>query len=238
MKKIMIDPGHGGRDPGAIGPNGVQEKVVVLAVSKKLADILTAAGAEVKLSRTSDVSLGPDLNSDLAARTKIANVWGADLFVSVHCNSAISNPQAGGTETYYYPSSVKGLLLANLIQGKLIAALGLNDRHIKQADFAVLRKTNCPAILAELAFISNITEESLLELEVFQQKAAQAIAEGVAEYLGLSLSDPIADAIKVLQDAGVISNPDYWLTNARPGKMVDGDFAGALIQKAAKKIKG
>jgi N-acetylmuramoyl-L-alanine amidase len=240
LKKIMIDPGHGGRDTGAIGPTGAQEKAINMAIANKLAGVLSEL-AEVRLTRAEDVALGPDVSSDLQGRSKLANNWGADVFVSVHCNSA-KDRKVNGTETYAYINSIKGLVLANAVQKRLISAIGLVNRGIKQANFAVLRETTCPACLIEVAFISNAREEALLISPAFQEKAARAIAEGVAGYLGLKLPestspDPIAEAIEVLLEAGVISSPDYWLQNARPGKTVSGENAGALIQKMAQKLK-
>lgn len=185
MPKIVIDPGHGGADPGAVGPSRVQEKDVNLSVSKLVADILSSV-AEVRLTRSGDPAPG-DENNELWVRAQIANNWGADCFVSVHCNSAAS-PQAHGTETYHYTGSSRGKGLATGIQKRLLGSLGLADRGVKEANFAVLRLTQCPAALAELAFISNSTEERYLKSPDFQAKAARAIAEGVADFLGLEIA--------------------------------------------------
>lgn len=184
--KVCIDPGHGGRDPGAVGPSGVQEKVVTLAVAKKVASILRSAGIDVVLTRDADKLLHDNINTDLGMRYKIANQAKADVLVSIHCNSA-ANSAANGTETYHYTGSVAGAKLATAIQSCLVPALGLRDRGVKQANFAVLRGTNMPAVLIELAFISNPTEEGLLETPMFQDKAARAIAEGVADYFMFEL---------------------------------------------------
>lgn len=239
MKKVMLDPGHGGYDPGAVGPSGVQEKNITLAVARQVADLLSAA-VEVQLTHKEDVAW--DDNSDLAARSALANEWSADCFLSIHCNSA-ADPQAHGTETFHYPGSEQGQALANSVQAKLINALGLTDRGVKEANFAVLRQTNCPASLAELAFVSNPAEEALLESPDFQAKSAKAIAEGIVGFLGLSLpnysqQDLIAKAIEVLQEADIINDPDYWLEKARPGKQADGENVGILIQRMAKKLEG
>lgn len=239
MKKVMLDPGHGGYDPGAVGPSGVQEKNITLAVALQVADFLASA-AEVRLTHKEDVPW--DDNSDLAARSAMTNEWSADCFVSIHCNSA-SGPEAHGTETFHYPGSEQGQALANSLQARLINALGLTDRGVKEANFAVLRQTNCPACLAELAFVSNPAEEALLVSPDFQAKAARAIAEGVVDFLGLSLpdysqQDSIAKAIDVLQEADILNDPNYWLENARPGKQADGEYVGILIQRMAKKLKG
>lgn len=234
----MLDPGHGGYDPGAVGPSGVQEKNITLAVARQVADILAAA-AEVRLTHKEDVPW--DDNSDLATRSAMTNEWSADCFVSIHCNSP-ADPQAHGTEIFHYPGSEQGQALANSLQARLINALGLTDRGVKEANFAVLRQTNCPASLAELAFVSNPAEEALLASPNFQAKTARAIAEGTANFLSLSLpdsrQDSLAKAIEVLQEADIINDPGYWLEKARPGKQADGENVGILIQKMAKKLKG
>lgn len=183
--KICIDPGHGGYDPGAVGPSGVQEKDVTLAVSKLLAAQLQAAGVEVLLTRDSDA--GPwDSNSDLQKRCDIANQFGADLFISIHANAA-ANPSAVGTETYCYKFGGQGEQLAHAIQEQLVAALGRPDRGIKTANYYVLKRTNMVAVLAELAFISNPGEESLLVTPSCQEQAAQAIAQGIGNLYGFTV---------------------------------------------------
>jgi N-acetylmuramoyl-L-alanine amidase len=180
VKRVCIDAGHGGKDPGAVGPTGLQEKVVTLAVSLQVAQILKAAGLAVKLTRTDDSYVV------LSQRADISNQFGADAFVSVHVNS-VDNNKAGGTETYHHTMSAPGKKLAAAIQKRLVSALGLADRGVKKENFAVLRLTEAPAALAELAFISNPTEEALLKKPDFLAKAARAIAEGIADFLGVQL---------------------------------------------------
>lgn len=248
LYKIVIDPGHGGRDPGAIGPTGLQEKVVNLAVAKLVAEIL-APVAEVKLTRDTDIALGATLKADLLARVKVAEDWEADLVICIHCNSSASSAAHGG-EVYTSPGQTQADILATCIIRAMEAALpevtirkdfsdGDSD---KEAAFMVLMETNMPAVLPELAFISNPTEEDLLENPTFQVRAARAIAEGTAAYLGMQLpapapSDPVANAVAVLQAAGIINSPDYWLEHGRPGKLADGQYVGQLLQATAKKIR-
>ncbi len=184
--KVCIDPGHGGKDPGAVGPTGLQEKIVTLAVAQKVAGILRGAGIDVILTRDTDKHLGSTIGADLSARAMVANQAGVGCFVSVHCNSA-SDSNAQGTETFCYNGATEGRKLAGLIQKHLVVALGRPDRGVKEANFAVLRETKMPAALVELAFISNPTEEGLLKNPQFQEKAALAIAQGVADYLGVGL---------------------------------------------------
>lgn len=178
--KVCLDPGHSGSDPGAIGPTGVQEKVVALAVAAEVRRQLLRAGCEVFMTRNSDIDVS------LAARSREANELEANVFVSIHAN-AHSDKQANGTETYHYPGSEAGKALAGAIQHALVAQLKRRDRGVRNANFAVLRETNMPAALVEIAFISNYEEEGMLESPAFQAKAARAIATGIAGYLGLTL---------------------------------------------------
>ncbi|HOV79348.1 MAG TPA: N-acetylmuramoyl-L-alanine amidase [Bacillota bacterium] len=249
MKKVVIDPGHGGPDPGAVGPTGAQEKNVVLPVAKKLADILQSAGAEVKLTRENDSVPWTD-DTDLSERVRIANEFGADVFISIHAN-AYSSPAAKGLEVWTTKGQTGADPIAESIADALIAAfpdlvfrsdLSDGDKD-KESNFYVLYYTDAPAVLVELGFITNPTEEELLNSPDYQARAARAIAEGLAEYLGLTLPalvapDATTEAIGVLQAAGVIASPDYWLQNARPGKQADGQYVGLLIQNMAKKLRG
>jgi N-acetylmuramoyl-L-alanine amidase len=177
IMKIVIDPGHGGKDPGAVGPSGLKEAHVNLQVALKVAEKLRKAGVEVKLTRTNDVFV------DLQPRCDIANSFNADYFVSIHCNAA-GTPQAHGTETYCYKFGGKGEVLAKAIQAELIAVTGRADRGVKTANYYVLRRTNMPAALIELAFISNLEEERLLASVDYQEKCALAIAKGIDYIIG------------------------------------------------------
>jgi len=185
MKKSTIDPGHGGKDPGAIGPTGVHEEAINLAVAFKVSSILKSV-AEVELTRYINTALADSLSADLAARAYQANAWPADVFVSIHCNSA-TDPSAHGTETHCYPGSSCGKSLAQMIQKRLVPALALTDRGVKESNFAVLRQSKMPAALVELSFISNPAEEKLLQSEEFQNKAAWSIASGICDFLGIQL---------------------------------------------------
>lgn len=239
MLKVCIDPGHGGYDSGAVGPTGVLEKDVNMAIALKVRDFLTQQGVEVVLTRDGDYTPGhatPD--GDLQARCDIANNAKADVFVSIHADSAVA--AANGSGTYLYDGSAEGQKLAQIILDNLLKMDGLNDHGVHVSHFWVLHYTNMPAALTEVAFLSNPVEEKLLASQDFQAKAAEGIARGIAGYLGLTwlVQDPTSEAIQVLQNAGVILSPDYWLENARPGEQVDGEYAGILIQSMAKKIRG
>lgn len=178
--KVVLDPGHGGKDPGAVGPGGTKEKDVALAVAKLLAKELSYF-ARPTLTRDGDE------HRELWKRSSLANTFGADLFISIHCNSA-DNRDACGTETLVYRFGGEAEKMARKVQARLLAALKTKDRGIKERkDLHVLRKTKMPAILVELAFISNVDEEKKLASPDWQKAAARAIARGVADYLGVSL---------------------------------------------------
>jgi len=182
-KTIAIDPGHGGADPGAVGLNGTKEKVITLDVAKRLAKILEARGAKVIMLRQDDKDVG------LYQRTDKANAAKADIFVSIHIN-ANTDRSLGGTSTYVYngtdakqASRIKeSNRLAGYVQKELLKTLGLRDVGVRSANFAVLRTSNMPAILAELAFISNLAEEKYINTENFKNSSAEAIAKGIGLY--------------------------------------------------------
>ena len=180
---IVIDPGHGGSDAGAIGPTGVSEKSVSLAVSLKAQQLLTAQGYRVVMTRTTDVDVAapgvPDA-TELQARVDKAPP-NAEIFISVHCN-AFSNGNANGMETYHAPTAVQGRRLATLLNEELERLGGLNNRGVKGARFYVMTHSKCAASLIELGFITNPREEKLLASSDYQLKLAQAITNAVNRY--------------------------------------------------------
>lgn len=183
---VVLDAGHGGYDPGAVGPTGYQEKTANLGIALRAKGALEALGYRVILTRSTDVALGPDLISDLQGRVDIANNNRADVFVSIHNNSAGAG--ARGTETYYYrnpetgASDPKSQALATLIQQETVKRVATSDRGAKGANFFVLRRTNMTAALLEGAFISDPGEEALLKTADFQQKLAEGVAAGIKAY--------------------------------------------------------
>ena len=183
-KIITIDPGHGGSDSGAVGPNGYTEKEGAFAISQKVASILNQSGAKVVMTRDSDVDVyGPNASArnELQARVDVGNNANSDVFVSIHCNAFV-NPAANGTQTFYYGSSYQGQRLAQSIQEKMIEANGLRDRGISTCNFYVVKHSYMPAVLIETAFITNYDEEALLSDDEWQTTMAKAIAEGINEY--------------------------------------------------------
>jgi len=174
--KICIDPGHSGPyEPGACA-GGVTEATMNLAISKALGRILKLLGYEVIYTRDGDIE-----SDDLGCRTQLANDEGADLFVSIHCNSAES-VDVNGVEVYHYPGSSEGMLLADDIQGLLALTTPLKDRGVKEADFAVLRLADMPAVLVECGFLSSVKDREFL-VDGHQQTAiALGIAAGINRY--------------------------------------------------------
>lgn len=176
MSKFFLCPGHGGRDPGAIGIKGTHEADINLTICKIIGRILTEQKQSIVYSRTTDTTLS------LTQRTDIANKNKCDVFISIHCNAAV-NKNAHGTETFSFPHSSEGEKLSEFVQNELIKATGLADRGTKEAFFGVLRMSSMPAILVETAFISNSVEENLLLSADFQEKTALAIVKGLFKYL-------------------------------------------------------
>ena len=182
---IVIDPGHGGSDSGAVGYAGLREKDVALAVSKRLKELLYEAGAAVIMTRTEDADVshaGSSPSRELGARVDVSREHPeAEIFLSVHCNS-FTNPDAHGMETYYYPKTDADEHLATLLNEELAEAGGLYNRGVKYARFYVLRQTNIPASLVELGFLSNPDEEALLADTNYQEKLAQALLRAIERY--------------------------------------------------------
>jgi N-acetylmuramoyl-L-alanine amidase len=187
--KVVIDPGHAGRniDPGAVnGSTGLQEADVALVISRLVETYLGAVGYEVKLTRTKWEQAETD---DLSYRTALANGWSADIFISLHCNSA-SNPSAEGYEVWTSQGNTLGDKLATCLYGQIAAEFpdraGRTDYSDgdpdKESRFYVLVHTDAPACLVEMAFISNDAEAVLLADAEWQDRYARAIARGVTDY--------------------------------------------------------
>lgn len=198
-ERIVLDPGHGGRDPGAASPRGLQEKQLTLDIAKKVARILRSEGLAVHLTRKSDKYLQPGF------RPRIAKHEDADIFVSIHLNSA-ANSTARGIETYrltasgfpsvqsaneesFNPAKYKGngynganTLLGYHIQSALHSITESPDRGLRHARFAVLKDAPCPAVLVECGFLCNSHEEQLLSSPDYRNRIAAGIATGILRY--------------------------------------------------------
>ena len=173
-KKIVLDPGHGGSDPGAVRDK-VYEKDINLDVAQRLNTLLLAAGASVVMTRAGDQTV------DLQSRTDLANRSGAEAFVSIHCNSSF-DVFPGGTESFYFNLAPYSQELAVLVHTYLVRAIGLLDRKVRSRDLFVIRNTTIPAVLVEVAFLSNDYEFRKLGEADFRQKAAEGIFKGLEAY--------------------------------------------------------
>ncbi|MBG9586938.1 hypothetical protein ABE26_05830 [Cytobacillus firmus] len=177
-KKIVVDAGHGGKDPGAIGPSGLREKDVTLSTALLLKTELEKYGATVILTRSTDIFL------ELSERTSIANNSTGDAFISIHGDSFSSTSK--GTTTYYNSTvnfnGPRSETMGTAIQKNMISSMNTYNRGVKEQNFYVNRMNQLPSVLVELAFISNPNEEALLKTTAFRQKAAVGITKGLEEY--------------------------------------------------------
>jgi N-acetylmuramoyl-L-alanine amidase len=179
-KRIVVDPGHGGDDIGAPAifgppPKGPFEKDIVLDIGRRLAVLLKAEGAAVTLTRDDDTCLG------LKDRAAVANRLKAHALISVHCNSCDRSNTLHGTSVYYdHQHSVR---FAALVQEELIAALGTEDKGVRNANFAVIRRTKGPGVLVETAYINHEGDRARLVHPLFRERAARAILKGLVRFL-------------------------------------------------------
>ncbi len=175
---VVIDPGHGGPDPGAIGIGGIRETDVVLEVSKIVKKLLSEKSVKVRLTRKNEVDL------DLPQRVSFANNTGADIFVSIHANASRGKRRdINGLETFYY-RGWRGRLLAKKIQKEILrVSPGSPDRGVKQGRFYVIKNTKMPAVLVEVGFLTGRLDSRRLEKTTHRKRLAYAIAKGILEYL-------------------------------------------------------
>lgn len=172
-KVIVLDPGHGGIDPGAHGERN-NEKDLTLATAKKVKEKLETAGAKVVMTRTGDTY------PTLSERVKISQNNNADVFISIHYNAGSSS--ASGIETYFWKTNTDESKLASLVQNGIIKSTGMKNRGTAEGNFQVIRDNTDSAILVELGFISNPDEENIVETSDFQNKVATGIVNGLEAY--------------------------------------------------------
>lgn len=179
---IVIDPGHGGTDPGAKSVTGKYEKDLNFSVSNILSENLKDMGYNVLLTRDTDTFV------DLYERARIANNNNADIFISIHGNSLGGNSSINGLEVYYWPANKSDIKeedqypLAKSIFDEMIKSTGAVSRGVKTNSYVVVRETKMPAVLIETGFISNPHEESLLFTEEYQNKMVEGIIKGIENY--------------------------------------------------------
>lgn len=179
MAIIVLDPGHGGTDSGAVGVKGLLEKDINLAIALKTAEFLRQVAIDVRLTRTTDTTLS------LAQRSSYANHIGADYFLAIHINAG----GGSGFESYTYSKVTDDITVNNnsVIHQKVasyFSSFGLSNRGEKKADFYVLRDTWMPASLIECGFIDDLKDAELLENNSFLNGLSLALAQGVAQMFG------------------------------------------------------
>lgn len=182
---VVIDPGHGGNDPGAgNAAYGLTESNLTLTISLKLRDDLRRLGWRVVMTRDGDYEVGDpkgDDHQELQARCDVANAAGARVFVSVHINASVAH-SLNGTTTYYWRTADK--TFAQTVQSAVVLADGINDAGVKRNNFYVIKNTTMPAVLVETAFLSNSHDAALLARTQFLDKLAQGIANGIMNFTG------------------------------------------------------
>lgn len=171
----VIDAGHGGGDPGAVGICGLMEKEINLSISQEVARLLEQQGVQVVMTRRDDREI------DLAPRVSAAERARADVFVSIHSNSlSLSRPDVNGIETYYYSSGKK---LAESIHSSLIQSTNARDRGVRTANFYVIKNTSMPAVLVEVGFVTGKEDSVRLSNANSRKQMAAAIARGILQYV-------------------------------------------------------
>ena len=186
---IVIDPGHGGRDPGKVGVNHLLEKDINLEIALKLRGLLEEAGIKVIMTREEDVGLYEETDSnkkraDLNRRVRLIHTNNADLAISIHQNS-FTQEDVKGAQAFYYSKSEQGKLLAELIQDYLKKELAdQNHRKAKSnTNYYMLTKTECPLVIVECGYLSNAAEADLLGNDEYQEKVAIGISKAILEFI-------------------------------------------------------
>lgn len=188
-KLVVIDPGHGGFDPGKVGVNGTLEKDVNLSISLKLKKLLEKDGYQVIMTRETDTGLYSETDSnkkrtDMRKRVDIINNSGAAVAVSIHQNS-FSQESSKGAQVFYHAMSENGKQLAEIIQEQVKADINDGNHRVAKSNdsYYMLKKTQCPLVIVECGFLSNNTEAGLLIDDSYQDKIAGSIKKGILNYL-------------------------------------------------------
>lgn len=185
---VVLDPGHGGFDPGKVGTKGTLEKDINLAIAKKVEKLLADNGYVVSMTRTEDMALcsGNESSKKLTdMKNRVAFIEKADpvLAVSIHQNSFSAGTK--GAQVFYYTGSEEGKKMANIIQSSIRDAVGDENHRVEKANdsYYMLRKVSCPLVIVECGFLSNPEEEALLCDQKYQEKMARGICEGIENFL-------------------------------------------------------
>lgn len=184
-KVVVLDPGHGGGDPGTVGVGPTTEAENVLAIAWELKTMLEKAGAQVIMTRQTDqnpaqgTAFAGQQNGQLAARVATANRSSGQIFISLH-NDWNKNSYVEGTSVHFYKS--QDLALAEALQNSLVAQIDSIDLGVMRSNFYVLRNTNMPAALVEIGFLSNQKEAALLAQPTYRVAVARGLFAGIKEY--------------------------------------------------------
>ena len=180
--QVILDAGHGGIDVGKTGVNGEKEKDINLEISKKIKKFLSDSDVTVKMTREGDERLADSQREDLKARTDIMN-GGALLAVSIHQNS-YRDPAVSGAQVFYYTDSEEGRTAAGMIQAELNALAPDNEKEIRANDsYYILKNTRIPTVIVECGFLSSYTEAEKLADDEYQNRIAEAVSEGILQYI-------------------------------------------------------
>ncbi|OAT85912.1 cell wall hydrolase [Desulfotomaculum copahuensis] len=186
---VVVDPGHGGVDPGAVGKDNVLEKDIVLQVARRLTVYLRQGGARVVMTREGDSDLAdPEITGlykrkkqDLARRVALANSLSADAMISIHVNS-FNNPGERGIQIFTRSGDPASLLLARSIQSEMNRLIKTSGRAPLYGNYYIISKTKVPAVIVETGFISNPAEYTLLQNPDYQSKLAWCLYAGIVNY--------------------------------------------------------
>ncbi len=191
---ILVDAGHGGTDGGAMAKDsGVLEKELNLKVAIALRDALEQSGAQVIMTRETDMELNRNKRADLTARLDLANQGHADMLISIHMNEYRTRGESG-PQVFYRAGQEQSRLLAGAIQASMIQELKpAKERSAIAGDYFIL-SLNIPSVLVECGFLSNPSEEKLLLTEEYQRRVAQAIRDGIVEYASLQIIETNAES--------------------------------------------
>lgn len=183
-RTVIIDAGHGGEDPGAIGSSGAYEKDINLNIALKLQQFIEQSGGVVLMSRVDDAKMEGSKSNDMKLRKKLREDNDGDIFISIHLNSYPSE-SCKGAQTFY-ASDERSKVLAEKIQKNMVDILDESNTRIakKLTDVYLLKNVNIPSVIVECGFLSNSAEEKLLLDEEYQSKIAMAIYLGINEYFG------------------------------------------------------
>ncbi|MFJ8268685.1 N-acetylmuramoyl-L-alanine amidase [Peribacillus asahii] len=231
MVKIFIDPGHGGKDPGAVG-SGLLEKDLTLKMAKRVKELLTAyENVEVKMSRTGDTY------PTLSERAKAANAWGADFFLSIHINST-SKTSIGYEDYIYTKASAKSKEYQKIIHAEImkeIKGYGVRNRGLQQKNLQVLRTTNMPALLTESLYISNPDEAAILKKAAFIEAVAQGHVNGIVKAFDLKKKKADDKEYHVVEKGDTVSKLakeyDTTITKIKDWNNLDSKYTIQIGQK-------